>query len=98
MEGTGFQPWVNRNVKRAPDDVLSRIEPRCDVQISRLVLVRIFADPSTRVHTGFTERGRLLSLRRHTFEIDTEYLGHFQGGTCRTHPHSGGFDPDCGGQ
>jgi len=52
-----------------------------NVQNSRLVLTKIVADPSTRVHTGFAERGRLLSLRRHTFEIDTEYLSHFQGST-----------------
>jgi len=70
------------DIRRAPDDVLSMLEPTIEVRLAlsnRTVNTHkdYLAHPS-RIHARLIEHKRRLPYGYNTFQIDAKYCSHFQ--------------------
>ena len=71
------------DVRKAPNDVLSFIEPSNEVcwrAIRRAYTYEDYLGPSTKIHTRLVEPEGRLQHGRNTFQINPGYCKQFQGG------------------
>jgi hypothetical protein len=69
------------DVRRAPEDVLSMIEPRnevrqCEKPNGKSILIRILV-PSTEIHTRLVEPGGQIQRGHNPIKINSKYCSYF---------------------
>jgi len=70
------------DVRKAPDDVLSMLEPTIEVRLHALASQTAnthndYLVSSTRIHARLIEHERRVPYGDNTFQIDTKYCSHF---------------------
>ena len=94
---TGSQ--LIEDVRRAPDDVLSRAEPLNEVRCTAKWSVHTHAHHlvhSSRIHTRLIEPERQIHARSNSFQINAGYCRHFPGGSRWARRSYGWLDPGSG--